>query len=69
MGRKTPCVTLFRCDHLRPVVCLEDGWHHIMEDTGRPASRCIAGVYREPATLPDNWGSLLDYRVLEEANH
>lgn len=57
---------VFRCDHMRLIVKLEDGWHHVNANTGVvTASKCTAGKYREPATLPENWGSVLDYAIRE----
>lgn len=58
----TPTMTVFYCDHMRPLVRLADGWHHVSEADGKVLSLCGAVgesgyVHREKASLPENWGA------------
>jgi hypothetical protein len=67
MRDNPPTLIIFRCDHLRLNVKVNGKWHHVNENTGEIVGECVAGTYREPARLPDNWGSLADYLVREKS--
>ena len=56
MTRPTRTVTLWECDHLRPVVFAAGSWHHITHD-GRVGGECGSHGYRLDVT-PDNPRSL-----------
>lgn len=42
--------TGFECDHLRPVVRVEDGWAHILSCGEVSEILCGAGIYKVEAT-------------------
>ena len=46
--RSARSFTAFECDHLRPVVYLNHGWHHVTN--GNVGPECSAPVYQIEAT-------------------